>query len=130
MRLTWKDLEAVDQQLRSEFITAIRKGCGEKAVAHPDIWNDRLFEGHNNLETRQFWRSMSQSLQLDYSQLLADKIAQAEFDRLTKSVTTKLIESAHETIKANADVCCHPGFYLDRKAFMITLFWYVEFARF
>ena len=130
MLLNWKDVDQVRRDLETDFVVTVQKSCGAKAVANPDKWSEMLFDGHNSLETRQFWRSMSQSLQLDLSQLRADKINQAEFERLVKSLTTQLFESTKSTIENNADVYCHPGFYLDRRGFMITMFWYVEFARF
>ena len=123
MSLNWKDVDQVRRDLENELVVTIRKSCGEKAVANPDTWSEMLFDGHNSLETRQFWRSMSQSLQLDLSQLRADKINQAEFERLVKSLTTQLFESTKSTIENNADVYCHPGFYLDQRGFMVTMFW-------
>jgi hypothetical protein len=125
----WTSVKNVDLELRREFVVELQKAGGGRTFAYQPDWTELLMHGRSGKEVVQFWRSMSQSLQFDISQLMVDKIGKLELERQIVKITNQLSENAKNTLTENEDVFCYPNFFAERKAFLLTFFWYVEFVR-
>jgi hypothetical protein len=125
----WRNAEDIGRELKRDFVVAVQKLAGGRAIVQPRTWYDVMRKGLEGKKPQQFWRSASQSLQFDVPQMLTDELGQVQLKRALVDSIDRLVKSTKAVLEDNKDVWCHPNFYVERKAFMVTLFWYVEFVR-